>query len=145
MAGEEANLKKAIGRYPRAVASTALVSLKKIRSMFPGARLEVYDRPRSLPIGFAPAEGGGAVFSVVLYPRWVRFFFLQGAALDDPERRLEGTGKQVRSILLDDEAEILDDPDIRELMEQALNLAGSDLKTGRSRIIIKSRFTKPRD
>ena len=29
------------------------------------------------------------MFSIVVYPRWVRFFFLEGIALDDPERRLD--------------------------------------------------------
>jgi len=48
-----------------------------------------------LPIGFAPAERGSAVFSLVLYPRWVRFFFLEDVAIDDPESRLEGAGSQV--------------------------------------------------
>ena len=77
---------------------------------FPGARQLVYDRRQSLPIGFAPAERGSPIFSLVLYPRWVRFFFLEGVAIDDPEGRLEGAGSQFRSIRLDDRAAILDDP-----------------------------------
>jgi hypothetical protein len=48
---------------------------------FPGARQLVYERRQSLPIGLAAAGRGTAVFSVVLYPRWVRFFFLEGAAI----------------------------------------------------------------
>ena len=100
----------------------------------------VYDRPRSLPIGFAPADGGGAVFSLVLYPRWVRFFFLEGVLLDDPEGRLEGAGNQVRSICVDERATILDDPYIRKLMGQALTEAGADLKKGRGEVVLKSKL-----
>jgi hypothetical protein len=92
VANEEAYLDKAIGRYSPEVAATARAALGKLRQRFPGARQLVYERRQSLPIGFAPAERGSAVFSLVLYPRWVRFFFLDGAALDDPEGRLEGTG-----------------------------------------------------
>ena len=139
MAGEQEYLDKAIGRYAPEVAATAWAALKKLRARFPGARLLVYDRRQSLPVGFAPAGHGSAVFSLVLYPRWVRFFFLEGVALDDPERRLEGAGSQVRSIRVDDGAVIFDDPYIRKLMREALRVAGADLKTGKSQVVLKSK------
>ena len=80
------------------------------------------------------------MFSLVVYPRWVRFFFLEGVAIDDPQDRLEGTGNQVRSIRLDERAAILDDPYIRGLMTQALRVAGANLKTGPGQIVFKSRI-----
>ncbi len=138
MAGAKAYLDNAIGRYSPEVAATAQAGLKKLRARFPGARQLVYDRRQSLPIGFAPAERGSPVFSLVLYPRWVRFFFLEGVAIDDPEGRLEGTGSQVRSIRLDAHATVLDDPYIRRLMAQALTVAGANLTTGRGQIVLKS-------
>src|SRR6058998_1462841 len=138
---DDAYLDKAIGRYSPEVAATARAGLKKLRARFPGARRLVDDvRRRSLPIGFAPGERGAAVFSLVLYPRWVRFFFLEGVAIDDPEGRLEGAGSQVRSIRLDEDAAILDDPYIRGLMAQALKVAGADLKTGSGRVVLKSKI-----
>jgi hypothetical protein len=140
VAGEEAYLDKAIGRYSPEVAAAARAGLKKLRVQFPGARQLVYERRQSLPIGFAAADRGSAVFSLVLYPRWVRFFFLEGVALDDPEGRLEGAGSQVRSILVDRRAAILDDPYIRRLMAQALQLSGADLKTGHGQVVLKSRI-----
>ena len=142
VAGEKAYLDKAIGRYAPEVAATARASLKKLQTRFPGARLHVYERRQSLPIGFSPANGGGAVFSLVLYPRWVRFFFLEGVALDDPQGRLEGAGSQVRSIRVDRQGEILDDPYICGLMMQALKAARADLKTGRGEIVLKSKMEK---
>jgi hypothetical protein len=138
--GEEAYLDTAIGRYSPEVAATARAGLKKLRARFPGARQLVYERRQSLPIGFAPAERGSAVFSLVLYPRWVRFFFLEGVAIDDPEGRLEGTGSQVRSIRVDGHASILDDPYIRRLMTQALEVARVDLKTGNGHVVLKSKI-----
>ena len=140
MAGEKAYLDEAIARYSPEVAATARAGLRKLRALFPGARQLVYDRRQSLPIGFAPADGS-PIFSLVLYPRWVRFFFLEGVAIDDPEGRLEGGGSQVRSIRLDDRAAILDDPYIRGLIAQALTVAGANLKTGRSRIVLKTVIT----
>ncbi|HEX7797768.1 MAG TPA: hypothetical protein VF456_25580 [Vicinamibacterales bacterium] len=143
MAVEQAYLDKAIERYSPEVAATARAALKKLRARFPGARQLVYDRRQSLPIGFAPAEQGSAVFSLVLYPRWVRFFFLEGVAIDDPEGRLEGSGNQVRSVRVDERATIFDDPYIRGLMAQALKVARADLQTGRSRVVLKSTIATP--
>lgn len=142
MRPEEAYLDKAIDRYSPEVAATARAGLNKLRAWFPGARQLVFERRGSLPIGFAPAERGAPVFSLVLYPRWVRFFFLEGVALDDPEGRLEGSGNQVRSIRLDERAAILDDRYIRKLMKQALKVAGADLQTGNGPVVLKSRLTK---
>ena len=144
MAAEDAYLDRAIGRYSPEVASTARAALKKLRARFPGARRLVYERRQSLPIGFAPAGRGSAVFSLVLYPRWVRFFFLEGAALEDPEGRLEGSGNQVRSIRVDERAAILDDPYIFGLMRQALEAAGADLKKGRGEVALKSKIAGAR-
>ena len=98
----------------------------------------MYDRRQSLPIGFAPGAGGSPVFSIVLYPRWVRFFFLEGVALEDPEGRLEGSGNQVRSIRLDAAAAILDDRYILGLIAQAVKMAGVDLRAGKSEVVLKS-------
>ena len=137
---EQTYLDKAIARHTLEVAAAARAGVTKLRARFPGARIMIYDRRQSLVIGFVPADRGAGVFSLVLYPRWVRFFFLEGVALDDPEGRLEGTGNQVRSIRVDEEAAILDDPYIRGLMAQALKVAGANLKAGRGQVVLKSTF-----
>ena len=82
------------------------------------------------------------MFSIVVYPRWVRFCFLEGIALDDPEGRLEGSGNMVRSIRLDNRAVVLDDPYVKQLMSQALKVAGASLKTGRGQVVLKSKLSK---
>jgi hypothetical protein len=139
---EEAYLDKAIDRYSPEVAATARAGLKKLRARFPGARLLVFERRQNLPIGFAPAERGNPVFSIVLYPRWVRFFFLEGIALEDPEGRLEGNGNMVRSIRLNERAAVLDDPYRKKLMTQALKVAGANLKSGNGQVVLKSKIGK---
>jgi hypothetical protein len=82
------------------------------------------------------------VFSLVLYPRWVRFFFLEGVALEDPDGRLEGSGSQVRSIRVDHRAAILDDAYIRKLMHEALKTAAADLESGRGEVVLKSKLAR---
>ena len=140
MAGEARYLEKAIDRYSPEVAAIARAAMKTLRTRYPGARVLVFERRGSLPIGFAPAERGNPVFSIVLYPRWVRFFFLEGIALDDPKGRLEGKGNQVRSLRLDPGAAILDDPYVKHLMAQAVTIAEADLKSGPGLIILKSKL-----
>ena len=144
MSAEEAYLEKAIDRYPPAVASAARAALKRLRKRYPGARQLVFERRQLLGIGFAPAERGNPVFSVVLYPRWVRFFFFEGVALDDPEGRLEGSGNQVRSIRLDESAAALEDPYIRRLMAQAVKVAGVSLRTGSGQVVLRSTLANER-
>jgi hypothetical protein len=71
----------------------------------------------------------------VLYPRWVRFFFLEGVAIDDPEGRLEGTGNQVRSIRLDERAAIVDCCTHTRVAELE-----SQIKNQQSQIVNQQRF-----
>lgn len=138
MTKEAAYLDSAIGRYAPVVAATARAGVRKLRARFPGARVSVYDRRQSRAIGYAPDAGGGAIFSLVLYLRWVRFFFLTGVELGDPEGRLDGDGNQVRSICVEGAASVLDDRYIRTLITQALELSGADLKTGPGRVELRA-------
>jgi hypothetical protein len=65
-------------------------------------------------------------------------FLLKGAGLPDPHKRLSGSGSVVRHVVLTEIA-VLDDPQIRELMQQALARSGASLQAGkRGPIVIKS-------
>jgi hypothetical protein len=94
-----------------------------MRARLPGAVELVYDNYNALVVGFGPSERASeAVFSIALYPRWINLFFLYGATLPDPKKILKGSGKQVRSILIEDAAE-LDKPEVRAVMDAALKAA----------------------
>jgi hypothetical protein len=109
-----------IARYSPEVAATARKALAAMRKYLPGAVEMVYDNYNALVIGFGPtARPSDAVFSIVLYPCWVTLFFLQGAKLPDPQRLLQGSGKQVRSLRLQNET-TLEQPAVRALMATAL-------------------------
>jgi hypothetical protein len=119
----ERDLQGFIDRYTPEIATLARACLKKMRAKFPGAVQLVYDNYNALAIGFAPSERASeAIFSIVLYPRWVTLFFLQGACVPDPNKLLKGSGKVVRHIVLA-AAEDLDKPAIQALMTIALNRA----------------------
>jgi hypothetical protein len=110
-----------------------------MRKLAPGALELVYDNYNALAIGFSPTErAGDGIFSIALYPPHVSLFFLQGAKLPDPTRRLRGAGTIVRHVVLKDLA-LLDAPDVRSLIAMALETAKVPLDaTQERRMIIKS-------
>src|ERR1051325_3019234 len=94
-----------------------------MRKRLPGAVEIVYDNYNALAIGFGPSERASeAICSIALYPRYVNLFFLQGAKLPDPHKRLKGSGNIVRHIRLDS-LSVLKDQEIVELMDEAVRRA----------------------
>lgn len=116
-------LKKFIAKYDPAIAAQAKKALVKMRKLVPGANELVYDNYNALVIGFAPGDrASAAIFSIVLYPKYINLFFLHGRDLPDPAKRLQGKGNQVRLIRLESER-TLDEPEVRELINLALHRA----------------------
>jgi hypothetical protein len=133
-----------LARFLPDVSSQAQAALERLRAHLPGAVELVYDNYNALVIGFGPTERpSDALFSVVVYPRYVSLAFLTGASLDDPERRLNGDGKLVRHVRLTDPA-IIDDPAIAALIGQAMK-GGEPWDAGRQRrLVIRSISAKQR-
>jgi hypothetical protein len=128
-----------IAKYDPDIAALAEQVLAGMRARLPGAVELVYDNYNALAIGFGPSERASqAIFSVVLYPRWVSLFFLQARGLSDPQKLLKGHGSTARHIVLKD-ADTLDDPAVRKLMKDALERAATPLDpTGAGGLVIKS-------
>ena len=128
-----------LAKYLPEIVSVARSALDRMRARLPGAIEMVYDNYNGLVIGFCPTERpSDAIFSLVLYPRWVTLCFLQGAGLPDPNGLLRGKGKIVRHIVLE-EAEDLDKPEVQDLITTALERARTPLEeTVPGRLIIKS-------
>ena len=134
-----------IAKYTPTIARQARRVLAKMRARLPGAVELVYDNYNGLVVGFGPSERASeAPFSVVLYPRWITLFFLQGAHLADTDRILKGAGKQVRYVVLDT-PETLDDPSVIALMRAALKQVQWSPSGRRSRkLVIRSVLVKQR-
>lgn len=134
-----------ISRYTPEIEAQAHEILGRMRALLPGALELVYDNYNAVAIGFGPTEkAGDAIFSIALFPRWVSLFFLRGVGLPDPEGLLRGSGGQVRHIVLK-QAEMLEDPRIRALMEEALLRAPTPLDPDEPhRVVIKSISAKQR-
>ena len=117
----QAQVNALLARFSPEMAALGGAARRAMRKRFPGWSELVYDNWNALVFGFAPTDRpSDALFSIAVYPRWVRLFFLQEAAsLRDPEKRLTGTGKQIRSLVLHSAAD-LETPAIRDLMQQAM-------------------------
>ena len=134
-----------LAKYNPEIETLARAALRKMRARFPNAIELVYDNYNALAIGFAPSERASeAIFSVVLYPRWVSFFFLQAKGLRDASGLLKGGGKVVKHMVLQ-EAGDLDLPAVEDLIAQALERAKVPLDaTAGRQLIIKSVSAKQR-
>ena len=134
-----------LAKYDPAIAAFARRVLVRMRKRLLGAVEMVYDNYNGLVIGFGPNDRASlAIFSIVLFPRWVTLCFLQGAGLPDPQRRLQGEGRVVRHIRLED-VSVRDDPYVQKLMNLALRRAKVPLDPkSRQQPIIKSISAKQR-
>jgi hypothetical protein len=134
-----------LAAYTPEIEAFARVALEKMRSRLPNAVEMVYDNYNALVCGFGPTERASeAIFSIVMYPRYVSLCFLQGAVLPDPKGLLQGEGNVVRHIRLEDE-KTLDRADVKAMMTLALKMAGVPMdKKAEYRLVIKSVSPKQR-
>jgi hypothetical protein len=134
-----------IDKYTPQVATMARSCLRKMRTRLPGASQLVYDNYNALAIGFSPSERPSeAIFSIVLFPRYVTLFFLQGKKVPDPKKLLQGSGNVVRTIRLENAAD-LDKPAVERLVSAALKSAKVPIDhNARGKLIIRAVLPKQR-
>jgi hypothetical protein len=146
----ERQLDSFLAKYAPDVESYARRALAKMRKLVPGAIEMVYDNYNWLVIGFGPTERPSeAIFSLVLPAGRVTLCLLQGAGLPDPAGLLQGTGNVVRNIRLytsgEPDAKVLDNPDVLELINVALNRAKVSMREkARRKLVIRSVSAKQR-
>jgi len=136
----KAQLEIFLDKFTPELARSTRGILRAMRALCPGAVELVYDNYNALAIGFATGERVSDVwFSIAVFPRWASLFFFKTLPLDDPHKLLKGSGKTTRHIVLKDGAKTLADPNVRALIDQALDKGGSPFKRGnRGRIVIRS-------
>lgn len=140
LADPRRQLEALVAKHPPAVVAIARAVLDGLERRLPSAVVLVYDKAKSLVIGFGPNErASDCPLSIALYSRWVNLYFLEGAQLPDPEGLLKGTGTRVRHVTLS-HANDFADPRLQKLLTQAITLADPPMppKATRRTIVIKS-------
>ncbi|MBI3267891.1 MAG: hypothetical protein HYZ53_02635 [Planctomycetes bacterium] len=133
-----------LAKYTPEISALAAAVIQKLRARLPGARVLVYDNYNALAVAFGATERvADLVLSIALYPRWVNLFFSEGASLPDPSKVLQGSGKRIRSVVLESAAD-LEKPAIRALIEHALARATPIDPTSSGQVVIKAVSTKQR-
>jgi hypothetical protein len=141
----EKQLASFLAKFTPEISSLAQEILARMRKLYPTSLELVYDNYNALAIGFGPTERPSeAIFSIALYPKWVSLFFLQGATLPDPEKKLQGSGNVAKHIRLP-AASTLNEPAVKVLMREAVTRAAIPFDPkGAHRLIIKSVSAKQR-
>jgi Domain of unknown function (DU1801) len=141
----QAQLDVFLDRFTPDIAKLARAAIARMKKRLPGSQLLVYDNFNALAIGFGPSERAGeALFSLAIYARWINLFFLDGARMKDPKKKLKGAGSKVRHVRLTEVA-LIDDPDISALMDQALARAEIPIDPKqKSRVVIRAIAPKQR-
>jgi len=108
-----------LAKYSPEVEAQLKDARRRLRAFFPNGYELVFDNYTALVFGISPTERASEAFiSIAGYPKWVTLFFLNGIALNDPKKLLEGQGKQVRSIRLTNPSQI-NEPEVEALISQA--------------------------
>jgi hypothetical protein len=125
-----------LGAFEPGVERAARSALATVRRLVPCAVEMVYDNAYALVIGFGPTERPSeAVLSVAVFPDHVTLCFLWGAELEDPGKRLQGDGRQVRNVRLETPA-VIDEPAVRRLIAAAVAAAEPPFEEGAKRKIV---------
>lgn len=143
---EAAQIETFLSKYTPEMAAAGKAARARMRRRVPGGVEFVYDNYNALVFGFGPSERPSeAVLSLALMPRWVTLCFLNGVGLSDPKKLLRGSGSTVRNVRLQSTKD-LDDPDISDLIERAIQAASPPFAAAKSgpRTIIKSISAKQR-
>jgi sigma54-dependent transcription regulator len=115
-----------------------------MRRRFPWAHELVYDNYNFFVIGYSPTERPSDAFvSIAARANGLGICFIHGAALPDPKRLLQGSGRQTRFIRVDDPKQLAS-RDVDALFKAAVKRSGHARAAGRSKLIIRSVSAKQR-
>lgn len=126
-----------IDKFERDVAACIRACRAELRRQLPGACELVYDNYNFFVIGFCPGQRpSDCVVSIAASANGVALSFYRGVDVPDPDRLLQGEGKQNRFLRLPD-AEVLRLPAVQALIRAAASL-GPPLEPGSGRTIVRS-------
>jgi hypothetical protein len=118
---------------------------RAMRKLLPTANELVWDNYNFFVIGYSPTERpSDAPLSIAARAGGIGLCFIHGAKLADPNKILQGSGKQTRFIRLES-ATVLARPEVEGLIDAALASAKIRMPAkGRGQLIIRSIAAKQR-
>ena len=123
-----ADLIKFLKPYDRAIQKLALALRTIVIDELAPCYENIYDAYSAVAIGYGKSDKfSDGICHIAVYARNVNLGFNQGASLDDPGEVLQGTGKRIRHVSLQAEAD-LTRPEIRQFLKRALALAQEDAR-----------------
>jgi hypothetical protein len=141
----EAQLRTLIGKFAPAHLRLIGAMRRWLRKRLPTAHEVVYEYRDWFVISYSPNEHGyEGVLAVRADADGVKLYFNQGKELPDPEKLLQGSGKQTRSIDVED-APTLARPEVARLIDEAVALNRVPFAlAGRGSVVIRSAAAKKR-
>ena len=147
VAGESAaaHLRRLIAQFAPARQRLIGALRRWLRKRLPTAHELVYEYSNSLVISYSPNERGyEGVFAIRASADGVRLYFNRGKGMRDPEKLLQGSGNQTRSIHLEG-ASTLARPAVARLMDEAIARNPVPFATtGRGPTVIRSASARQR-
>lgn len=114
-----------------------------VRKRLPAANELLYDYKTHIVIGYTPTEHAiDGIVSIAARATGVDLYFNNGVRLPDPEKLLQGSGRQVRFIRVDT-ARRLAQPAVQALFAAAIARAVVPLpRQGRGRLVLRARAAR---
>jgi hypothetical protein len=141
----EAQLRTLIAKFAPAHLRLIGAIRRLLRKRLPTAHEVVYEYRDFFVISFSPNERGyEGVLAIRAGTDGVKLYFNRGKELPDPEKLLQGSGKQTRSINLEG-ASTLARPEVASLIDEAIARNRVPFASvGRGSVVIRSASTKER-
>lgn len=139
----EAHVRTLVGRFAPSHARLVAAARRWLRKRLPTAHELVYEYRDWFVISYSPTRHGyEGVLGIRGNADGIRLFFGGGRALPDPERLLQGSGKQTRWMALE-RASALARPEVVSLIEAAIALNRVPFASaGRGPVVIRSGSAK---
>ena len=141
----EAELRTLVAKFAPAHLRLIGAMRRCLRKRLPTANEVVYEYHDWFVISFSPNEHGyEGVLAIRGSADGVKLYFNQGKELPDPEKLLQGSGKQTRSIEVEG-ASTLARPEVARLIDEAIaHNRVPFARAGRGSVVIRSTAAKKR-
>lgn len=140
----EKQLERFIEKFDAEMQAAIRAMRKAMRKRIPGANELVYDNYNFLVIGYGPGERTSqAILSLGANAKGVNLFFLNGAALPDPQKILLGSGSRNRFVRLES-VKSIERPEVAALIAAAVAQSDPPVPAGKGKLLIRSVSAKQR-